>query len=105
MLLEKDVSALDLEITLASVQSVICGIFVYISCSNLISKEFQSSDDISKEDPREWSEINKHQKCISLVKLLFVLLGFVLVVVLFTFGGQDLTNLDPVLKDLIEARR
>ena len=66
-------------------QAVIIGIFLYIACSSLISNEFQSS---------------AYTKAIGTAKLAMVLLGIILVVAIFTLGGQALITPDEVVQDV-----
>ena len=78
--------------TILCIHGVICGAMIYYACSDLIAREFQASDDINQHDERPEGKKAMQQRCISLIKLLFVVLGSAVMLFFFTLGGPDLTT-------------
>lgn len=81
------------------IQGCVCGGVIYISCSDLIAREFQGSQDINPRDVRDDGAKRRNQICISAFKLFHVMLGAAFVLAFFTAGGSDLTGLDSTVRD------
>jgi len=70
------------------VQGLAGGTFVYLACCDFIVHEFQNGKDIYEGDDRKEEELAKTQRCISLLKFMFVALGFAVVVTIFSLGAK-----------------
>lgn len=69
-------------LSIAYLQSFAGGTLAYLSLCDLLIHEFHNSMDITFADPRGKNERDKAQKCISFVKFVFFVLGFIIVSVL-----------------------
>ena len=70
------------------VQSLAGGTFIYLAACDFIIHEFHNGKDIATGDIRMQSEKNKTQRCINMIKFLFVALGFIIITVLFSLGAK-----------------
>lgn len=69
-------------------QSIAGGTFIYLACCDFIIKEFHSSDDAAKNDPRSEEEKTKTIKIIACIKFCFILLGCVIIAALMSLGPK-----------------
>lgn len=53
-------------------------------------------------DESEESSKARKQKCISCIKMFFVLLGAIFILIVFTAGGSDLTDPDKLVQDYVQ---
>ena len=71
------------------IQSLAGGTFIYLAACDFLIHEFHNSHDISQSDGRVDSEKLKTQRCISLIKFMMVLLGFAIILILFSVGKHE----------------